>query len=161
MYGIGQDLPVCIAYLVLGFSICTPLQEEGDCPKMAIPGRIVEGCIPNLQQQQRDRDRSGQVRSGQERKGTEGQVRVTAVRCGRRQVRVGQVRVGQRAVLRGDVAQQQCRGRGVYVWTGGRNARDRQIPIYQLMDTNGHGKTRNITICNESECMYAITASMN
>ncbi len=22
------------------------------------------------------------------------------------------------------------------------------------MDTNGHGNTRNITICNESECMY-------
>ena len=48
MYGIGWDLPVCIAYLVLGFNICTPLQEEGDCPKMAIIGRHVEGCIPNL-----------------------------------------------------------------------------------------------------------------
>ena len=84
MYGIGWDLPVCIAYLVLGFNICTPLQEEGDCPKMAITARIVKGCIPTLQQQQRDRDRSGQVRSRQERKGTKGQVKVTAVRFGRR-----------------------------------------------------------------------------
>ena len=84
MYGIGWDLPVCIAYLVLRFYICPPLQEEGDYLHMAIPGRPVEGRLIILQQQQRDRDRSGQVRSGQERKGTEGQVRVTAVRCGRR-----------------------------------------------------------------------------
>ena len=62
------DLPVCIAYLVLGFDICTPLQEEGDCPKMAISGRIVERCIIPLQQQQRDRDRSGQVKIGKEQK---------------------------------------------------------------------------------------------
>ena len=55
MYGIGWDLPVCIAYLVLGFNICTPLQEEGDCPKMAIIGRHVERRLPTLQQQQRDR----------------------------------------------------------------------------------------------------------
>ena len=80
MYGIGWDLPVCIAYLVLGFYICTPLQEEGDCPKMAIIGRLVERCIPTLQQQQRDR--SGQVRSGQERKGKEQKDRSGLLRYG-------------------------------------------------------------------------------
>ena len=68
MYGIGWDLPVCIAYLVLGFNICTPLQEEGDYLHMALSGRIVEGCPPTLQQQQRDRNRSGQVKSRKERR---------------------------------------------------------------------------------------------
>ena len=79
-----MDLPVCIAYIVLCIDIGAPLQEEGDRLHMAITGCAVEGCPITLQQQQqqRDRDRSGQVR--QERKGTEGQVRVTAVRCGRR-----------------------------------------------------------------------------
>ena len=76
-----MDLPVCIAYHVLCFDVCAPLQEEGDHTHMAITGRLVEGCKPILQQQT---DKQRQVRSGQERKGTEGQVRVTAVRCGRR-----------------------------------------------------------------------------
>ena len=79
-----MDLPVCIAYLVLCFDIGAPLQEEEDRLHMVFEDRNVEGCNPILQQQQRDRDRSGQVRSGQETRGKEGQVRVTAVRCGRR-----------------------------------------------------------------------------
>ena len=82
MYGIGWDLPVCIAYLVRCFYICTPLQEEGDYLHMAIPGRIVKGCRPNLQQQQRDRDRSGQVRSGQGKKGKEQKDRSGLLRYG-------------------------------------------------------------------------------
>ncbi len=61
-----MDLPVCIAYHVLGFYVSAPLQEEGDCLLIAIIGRIMEGCSPTLQQQQRDRDRSGQVRSRKE-----------------------------------------------------------------------------------------------
>ncbi len=61
-----MDLPVCIAYLVLGFNVGTPLQEEGDYLLIAITGRIMEGCHSILQQQQRDRDRSGQVRSRKE-----------------------------------------------------------------------------------------------
>ena len=88
MYGIGWDLPVCIAYLVLCFDICSPLQEEGDCPKMAITGRPVEGCIPKLQQQQRDRDRSGQVRARKERNRRTGQGY-----CGTVRQEIGQGRV--------------------------------------------------------------------
>ena len=73
-----MDLPVCIAYLVLRFDVSAPLQEEGDCLLLSITGRLVEGCPIKLQQQ-RDRDSSGQVK-----KGTEGQVRFSAVRCGRK-----------------------------------------------------------------------------
>ena len=58
-----MDLPVCIAYPVLGFNVSAPLQEEGDCLLMAIKGRLMEGCPPILQQQQRHRDRSGQVKA--------------------------------------------------------------------------------------------------
>ena len=82
MYGIGWDLPVCIAYLVLCFDICTPLQEEGDCLHIARSGRNVKGCSPILQQQQRDRDRSGQVRSGQDWKGKEPKDRSGLLRYG-------------------------------------------------------------------------------
>jgi hypothetical protein len=67
-----MDLPVCIAYLVLCFDVCAPLQEEGDHIYMAIRGRNVEGCRPNLQQQQRDRDRSGQGKKGKEQKDRSG-----------------------------------------------------------------------------------------
>ena len=77
------------------FNICTPLQEEGDCPKMALPGRHVEGCMPNLQQQQRDRDRSGQVRSGQGKKGKEQKDRSGLLRYGAAGDRSGYRRVGQ------------------------------------------------------------------
>ncbi len=61
-----MDLPVCIAYIVLGFNVSAPLQEEGDCLLLAISGRPMEGCSPPLQQQQRNRDRSGQVRTRKE-----------------------------------------------------------------------------------------------
>ena len=50
------DAPVCIAYPVLRGAVRPPLQQQGDGRHMAIPGRIVEGCIPTLQQQ-RDRER--------------------------------------------------------------------------------------------------------
>ena len=84
-----MDIPVCIAYIVLCFDIGAPLQEEGDRLHMAIIGRIVEGCPPTLQQQQRDRDRSGQVRSG--KKGKEQKDRSGLLRYG---AAGGQGRVG-------------------------------------------------------------------
>jgi hypothetical protein len=73
-----MDLPVCIAYLVLCFDVCAPLQEEGDHIHMAIIGRNVEGCFPILQQQQRDRDRSGQGKKGKEQKDRSGLLRYGA-----------------------------------------------------------------------------------
>jgi hypothetical protein len=73
-----MDLPVCIAYLVLCFDVCAPLQEEGDHIHTAINGRTVEGCIPTLQQQQRDRDRSGQGKKGKEQKDRSGLLRYGA-----------------------------------------------------------------------------------
>jgi hypothetical protein len=73
-----MDLPVCIAYLVLCFDVCAPLQEEGDHIHIALPGRIVEGCRPILQQQQRDRDRSGQGKKGKKQKDSSGLLRYGA-----------------------------------------------------------------------------------
>jgi len=73
-----MDLPVCIAYPVICFDVCAPLQEEGDHIHMTIIGRPVEGCPPNLQQQQRDRDRSGQGKKGKEQKDRSGLLRYGA-----------------------------------------------------------------------------------
>ena len=84
-----MDLPVCIADLVLSFDVCAPLQEEGDHIHMAIIGRPVEGCFPTLQQQQRDRDRSGQDKKGKERNRRTGQGD-----CGTVRQEIGQGRVG-------------------------------------------------------------------
>ena len=84
-----MDLPVCIAYIVLCFDIGAPLQEEGDRLHMAITDCAVEGCPFILQQQQRDRDRSGQARSG--KKGKEQKDRSGLLRYG---AAGGQGRVG-------------------------------------------------------------------